>query len=122
MMLAESHEEPSLGSRNTIGSIGLDEFEEKVLKETGPVLVLCMHQGSEFQEQIRAIEDIDRTYVARVKVYLLEDEALRAFKERFAVKGTPTFLLFGKGSEKGRILGRVDSKNLNDFLSRMLQL
>jgi thiol-disulfide isomerase/thioredoxin len=122
MLVANNDENEFLGSKNIIGSIGLDQFEEKVLKEVYPVLVLCLYHESEFQEQIRIIEEIYQTYVQKMKVYLLEEEALGAFNEKFAVKGTPTFLLFINGNEKGRILGRADSKVLNDFLSRMLQL
>jgi len=122
MLVDDKNEEMSLDRRNMIASVGLAEFEEKVLNETMPVLLLCMHQDYEFQEQMRSIEDIYRTCAAIVKMYLLDDEALRTFKERFAVKGTPTFLLFVKGRERGRILGWVDCRDLTDFLSRMLQL
>ncbi|MHB8089992.1 MAG: thioredoxin family protein [Syntrophales bacterium] len=122
ILVEKTNENEFSDSEKTIASLGLDEFEEKVLKDSNPVLVLCMRHDPEFKEQISSIKDICTNYVGRLKVYLLGDEALRTFRESFAVKGTPTFLLFMNGIEKGRLLGQVDSTDLNDFLSRMLQL
>ncbi|MCK9363413.1 MAG: thioredoxin family protein [Syntrophales bacterium] len=122
ILVEKTNENEFSDSEKTIASLGLDEFEEKVLKDSNPVLVLFMRHDPEFKEQIGSIKDICTNYAGRLKVYLLGDEALRTFRESFAVKGTPTFLLFMNGIEKGRLLGQVDSTDLNDFLSRMLQL
>jgi thioredoxin-like negative regulator of GroEL len=105
---------------NLIKSLGLENFHKEVLEERGPVLVLCMHWGPEFQEQIDIIEGMHRTYGERLKACLVEEEFLLAFKEKFDVKGTPTFMMFIGGAEKGRMLGRADQKALEDFLSQIL--
>ena len=121
MMFVENNTEKNLLDKNEVVlSIGLNEFEEKVFKEIKPVLLLCIQQDPEFQNHLRVIEDIYRTFAERVRIYLLEEDALRIFMEKFAVKGTPTFLLFINGNEKGRLLGQTDSEELNHFLSRML--
>jgi len=120
-MFVENNTEKNLLDKNKIVlSIGLNEFEEKVFKEIKPVLLLCIQQDSEFQNHLRVIEDIYRTFAEGVKIYLLEEDALRIFMEKFAVKGTPTFLLFLNGSEKGRLLGQKSSEELSYFLSSML--
>ena len=43
-------------------------------------------------------------------------------REKFNVKGTPTFMIFIGGTEKGRILGQVKQKTWEDFVSRTLSL
>lgn len=121
MMSVENNNEKNILDKDEIVfSIGLNEFEEKVFKETKPVLLLCIQNDSEFQNQLSVINDSYRTFAERIRIYLLEEDALRIFKEKFAVKGTPTFLLFINGSEKGRLLGQTGSEELNHFLSRML--
>jgi hypothetical protein len=81
-----------------------------------------MHCGPEFQEQIDIIEGMYRTYGERLKACLVEEEFMLAFKEKFDVKGTPTFMILIGGSEKGRMLGWADQKALEDFLSQMVPL
>ena len=45
---------------------------------------------------------------------------LNGFKEMYAIKGTPGFLLFNRGEEKGRMLGLADKERLETFLARNL--
>lgn len=115
-------ESESLSTNDLIRSIGADSFVSEVLEESRPVLVLCMHRDSEFQGQIEFIEGICRCYGERLKACLIEDEFNGAFKEKFNVKGTPTFMIFIGGTEKGRMLGQVEKKTWEDFVSRTLSL
>lgn len=115
-------ESESLSRSNLIRSIGADKFVREVLEESRPVLVLCMHRDSEFQAQIDIIEGICRSYGERLKACLIEDEFNGAFKEKFNVKGTPTFMIFIGGTEIGRMLGHVEQKAWEDFVSRTLSL
>jgi len=110
----------SLRMNDLINLVGLDNFQKEVLEESRPVLVLCMHWNSEFQEQIDIIECMCRTYGERLKTCLMDEELIGAFKEKFDIKGTPTFMIFNGGKEKGRMLGKTDLKGLDDFLSRTL--
>jgi len=80
--------------------------------------VLCMHRDSEFQGQIDIIEGLCRGYGERLKVCLIEEEFIEGFKEKFNVKGTPTFIIFIGGTEEGRILGQIEEKTFKDFVSR----
>lgn len=109
-------------NKYSISSVGLDDFHKKVLEESKPVLVLCMHRDSDFQEQIDVIEGVCRTMVRRLKACLMEEEFIGAFKEKFEVKGTPTVMIFIGGVEKGRMLGQVEQKALKDFVSQTLSL
>lgn len=105
--------------KGSIHSIGLEDFEREVLKETMPVLVLCMHRDSDFHGQIEVIERITaRTYGDRLKVCLLEEESVGVFREKYGVGGTPTFLIFTGGREMSRLLGQAESGILKEFLSQ----
>jgi thioredoxin-like negative regulator of GroEL len=119
---AHDCESVSLSTNDLIRSIGGDSFVKEVLEESRPVLVLCMHRDSEFQAQIDIIEDMCRSYGDRLKACLIEDEFNGAFKEKFNVKGTPTFMIFIGGTEKGRMLGQVEQKTWEEFVSRILSL
>ena len=109
-------------NESSIISIGLDDFHKEVLEENRPVLVLCMNRDFEFHEQIEVIEGVCRSYGKRLKTCLMEEEFIRGFKEKFGIKGTPTFMIFIGGIEKGRMLGQAERKALEDFVSRTLSL
>lgn len=123
-MRSDKHncESESLSTNDFIRSIGADNFVREVLEESRPVLVLCMHRDSEFQAQIDIIEGKCRSYGERLKACLIDEESIGAFKEKFNVKGTPTFMIFIGGTEKGRMLGQVEQKAFEDFVSRTLSL
>jgi len=113
-------ERESSSTNDFIRSIGADNFVREVLEERRPVLVLCMLRDSEFQEQIAIIEGTCRSYGERLKACLIEEEFIGAFKEKFNVKGTPTFMIFIGGTEEGRNLGQAEEKIFKDFVSRTL--
>ena len=107
--------------KTSIRSIGLEDFEKEVLKETMPVLVLCMHRDPDFHGQIELIEYITaKTYGDRLKVCLLEKESAEVFRETYGVGGTPTFLIFTGGREMSRLLGQAEPEILKEFLSQTL--
>lgn len=112
-----------LSPNDFIRSVGADSFVRDVLEESRPVLVLCMHRDSEFQKQINIIEGICRRYGERLKACLMvEEEFIGTFKEKLNVKGTPTFMIFIGGTEKGRMLGQAEENVFKDFVSRALSL
>lgn len=115
-------ESETLSRNNPIVSIGLDNFQKEVLEENSPVLVLCMYRDAEFQKQIDVIESACGSYVGRLKVCLIEEGFIGAFRENLDVKGTPTFMLFTNGTKKGRLLGQVQQKTLQDFLSQTMSI
>jgi thioredoxin 1 len=105
---------------NLFQLIGSDDFEMEIIKETKPVLVLCMHQSAEFQEQIAIIQDIQEFFNNEIKVCVLKEEFIVAFSQEFQIEGTPTFLVFVGGEEKGRKLGLADIDSLKVFLRKNL--
>lgn len=111
----------SSGRKVSVRLIGLEDFEEEVIKERMAVLVLCMHRDIDFDGQIEVIERITAKTCGRsLKVCLLEEESMGVFRESYGVGGTPTFLLFRGGREMGRLLGQAEAGTLEEFLSRTL--
>lgn len=100
--------------------IRMDNFESEVINEKRPVLLLCIHRDFGFEEQEEVIESISKSYADVLKVCLLDNDFLGAFGEKLGVDGTPTFLIFQGGKEKGRMLGQADKETLVAFLSQAL--
>jgi thioredoxin-like negative regulator of GroEL len=97
-----------------------DNFEREVVAEKKPVLLLCMSWGEEFPKQLKVMEDIARKYSEELKVVLLEEEFIEAFKKNFGILGTPTFLILVEGKERRRWLGLADQKTLTDLISHSI--
>jgi thioredoxin-like negative regulator of GroEL len=93
-----------------------ENFAQEVIDEKRPVLILCMPRDDEFPHQLKVIEDIATKYSRELKVGILEEELIEAFKKDYGVIGTPTFLLLLEGKEIGRILGLSDQKMVMDLI------
>ena len=85
-----------------------------------PVLLLCMPKGPDFSDQSILLHKTAEKYQDAVKVCLLEEELINGFRQMLHIKGTPVYLLFFKGGEKGRMLGLVREEQLTAFLLRHL--
>lgn len=115
------HSDEASERESYIRSIGLEDFEKEVIKENVPVLVLCMHRDLDFPGQIEVVERITaKMYGNRLKLLLLEEDSVEVFRKNYGVSGTPTFLIFSDGREMNRLLGQVDPRTLEEFLSRTL--
>jgi hypothetical protein len=97
-------------------------FEQNIIKSDKPVLLLCIHRGTEWEGQLSSIKQLSQLVGDAVKIYMLAEEFIPAFMDRFQVTGTPTFFIFNKGEEKGRLLGQADIPMLTQFLSKYLNL
>jgi len=107
---------------NTLVSIIRSEnFEQEVIVEKRPVLILCMPRDEEFPNQLKVIEAIARKYSNELKVGLLDEEFIKPFKENYSVVGTPTFLILVQGKERGRMLGLADQETLTDLISNNIE-
>ncbi len=101
-------------------SVGMDNFDSEIRLEMKPVLLACIRRGFELREQIDLLEKISRKYAPNLKICLLY-EGLNEVYRTLAIQGTPTFLLFFGGEEKGRMLGKVKVETLNTFVFKSLQ-
>jgi hypothetical protein len=102
--------------RASIHFITPDNFIEEVISEERPILILCMPQDDDFPSQLRLMHVLAGQHQAWLKVGLLEDAFIENFKMMLGVAGTPTFLVFHGGKEKGRMLGLLDHRGLEEFV------
>jgi hypothetical protein len=77
-----------------------------------------MPRDEEFPQQLKVMEDIATKYGRELKVGVLEEEFIEAFKKNYSVGGTPTFLLLVEGKERGRMLGLADQEMLTRLISQ----
>lgn len=98
--------------------INNQNYSAEIDKAKKPVLLLCMPQGPDFSGQSILIHQLAEKYKNTVKVCLLEEELINGFKQMLHIKGTPVYLLFVRGKEKGRMLGMAGEEQLTAFLFR----
>lgn len=83
-----------------------------------PVLLLCMPKGPDFPDQSILLHKMAQKYKDTLKVCLLEEELINGFRQMLRIKGTPVYLLFFRGKEKGRMLGMAAEEQLTAFIFR----
>ncbi len=115
-------ENVSLSKHDPVMLIGSENFKKEVIEEEKPVLMLCILRSTGFYEQIDVLKNISMDNSEMLKGCMLEEEFVRAFSKKFRIRGTPTFLLFNKGKENGRMLGHADLESLTEFVSQTLAL
>ncbi len=110
----------SWNKHDPIKIIGSENFRKEILEEEKPTLLMCMGRVYGFYEQINVVKSISRINNNIFKVCILEEKFIKAFMKKFKVGGTPTFFIFNKGKENGRMLGRKDKESLTVFLLQTL--
>ena len=93
-----------------------ENYEQEVTLENRPVLLLCMPYNKDFNVQVKIIEDIAQRHSKELKVGLVEEAFIEAFKKNLGIQGTPTFLILVEGKEKNRMLGLADKDSIQDFI------
>ncbi|MRR14569.1 hypothetical protein EG833_03900 [archaeon] len=104
--------------------IKFNEFEREIDSAGNPVLMLCIRRDYEFVSQTDLIRDVLGSMVhgcpIDLKVCIVDEESRTALNDKLDLQGSPAFLLFDKGKEKGRLLGVADEERLKGFLSNEL--
>ncbi len=95
--------------------IGMDNFDFEITAEKRPVLLACIRRDDEYREQTEVLESISRRYGDELKICLLNEDFIEIYR-KLGIVGTPTFIIFYEGREKGRMLGKVDREKLSSFV------
>ena len=103
-----------------VNVISNSNFAAKILDTDRPVLLMCVAGGRVYAEQARVLAQLSERYRSMVDICCLEEDFINGLKEMYAIKGTPVFLLFNRGEEKGRMLGLADKERLETFLASNL--
>lgn len=101
----------------SISLIIADNFQQEILEEKNPVLLLCSDYNSEFPNLFSILQNLTQTMKGGLKVGILAEDFTKPFQDSYRVIGTPTFLLFDQGRERGRLLGQTDLKTLTDWIN-----
>ena len=103
-----------------IRSIRPDNFNEEVILEKEPLLIVCLAQDDGYARQLTVLQHIAERYEKEIKIGLLAQDSMEICKKKLQIIGTPTFLLMKEGKEIGRVLGVSDQKTLTLLLDRYL--
>jgi len=114
--------ETSMAAIQPLNVISNSNFEAEILAADRPVLLMCVSGGRVYAEQARVLKQLSGRYRKMVDIGCLEEDFMNGFREMYNIKGTPVFLLFHRGQEKGRMLGTADKERLEAFLTQNLPL
>jgi len=103
-----------------IKSVGFDNFEQETLKNENAAILLCMNRGRGFSNQAEALCAAAKAFSERLVPLVLDEDFVEPFRLRYGIKGTPTFLIFLGGMEKGRLLGQHGQETLRRFVEESL--
>jgi|GEM_PF-1588656 len=92
----------------------------RVDENEGMLVAFLRADDEKFSEQIRILEEVAGVFSRRLRVGIADENFLPVFFERFGFRGTPFFLLIGRGEEKARFLGHATRGELEDFVARHL--
>ncbi len=85
-----------------------------------PVLLVYIHRRHDFKEQIDLLESFTTKINGKIIIYLLNESFVNEIK-LLNIEGSPTFICFYKGKEKGRICGKVDNIRLETFITEIIR-
>jgi hypothetical protein len=104
----------------TIGLIRIENFDQEVVAEKKPVLLLCMPHDEEFSKQVGILKNVAEIFSKDLKVAILEENLIEPVKKKYGFSGTPMLLILVDGKEKGRLLGLVDQEGIMGFVFQSL--
>lgn len=101
--------------------IGQTDFEEKVLKETIPVLVDFYSDSCVPCKQLSPVlGDLEEEYEDKIRIYKVNVNYEEALTAEYQVMGAPTLILFQDGKVKGKRSGFVKKTDLKEWMEGLL--
>jgi len=103
-------------------SIGADNFSAEVIGEKRPVLLAYIVPDYTYAGQLEVLEIVsERNFYDSVKICLLNENSVKDMASRnISIDGSPTFIIFNKGEEKARMIGKTNAKTLMSFVLKTI--
>ena len=92
-------------------SIGMDNFQSEVLEQNRPVILAYIRRDYQYKEQTDVLNNTSKRFGDAVKICLIEEESA-AILRSLKIGGAPAVLIFYRGKETARILGRTNTETL----------
>ena len=103
-----------------IAQLRLNNINSELIRSKSPVLLACIQKDFDYEEQMNILQGVSEIFNGALKIFILDVGALKTFGEEHNIEGTPTFLIFNKGREKDRMLGKQKSEKLASFIKRVV--
>ncbi|MEA3435834.1 MAG: hypothetical protein U9R43_05165 [Thermodesulfobacteriota bacterium] len=103
-------------------SIGADNFSAEVIDVKRPVLLAYIVPAYAYAGQLEVLEILSKRYFDDlIKICLLSENSVKGMASRnIIIDGSPTFIIFNKGEEKARMIGKTNAKTLMSFVLKTI--
>ena len=101
---------------HTVKTIEPQAIDIELRSGNVPLLVAFLKRNERYSSQLEVLEKACGRHGQALRCYLYDADYLDTATDRFAVKGTPTFLLFQEGREVNRLIGESDGDTLDEFI------
>jgi len=103
-----------------IAKAELHELQSRFAGESKPVLMACIQHDHADREQVESLTQVQAFFDTCLRIYVLPEGAQPMLKQEFGIEGSPAFIIFSRGAQQGRLLGKADSAALATFIKRTL--
>ncbi len=100
--------------------ISWDNFSKQIKSKEQVVLLACIHAGVGFNKQINLLHRVCKAYEKELKICVVHDDSREAIQSSLAIHGTPFYIVYYHGEEKGRILGEANWDKLTNLLTSLI--
>ena len=116
-ILANSAPEPTIAPQSFVGTVTSADFDQKVLKASGKVLVdFSAIWCGPCHALAPILEEVAQEHKDEVKIYSCNIDDCRDLAGKYSVYAVPTLILFENGKETNSTTGAIPKNYVERFL------